>query len=105
MVPLVFRIVNESLLFGSVPQPQFKESIVTPLLKLKKKSKKKNYRSVSNQPFSSDLMVFDSQAYKEMDVIRECIRFILDLREIFMSFQTGFNLINAAVVCAIPESI
>ena len=101
MVPLVFRIVNELLLFGSVPQPQFKESIVTPLLKLKKK----NYRPVSNQPFSSDLMVFGSQAYKEMDVIRECIRFILDLREIFMSFQTGFNLINAAVVCAIPESI
>ena len=104
MVPLVFRIVNESLLFGSVPQPQFKESIVTPLLK-KKKVKKKNYRSVSNQPFSSDLRVFDSQTYKEMDVTRECIRFILDLREIFMSFQTGFNLINAAVVCAIPESI
>ena len=103
MVPLVFRIVNESLLFGSVPQPQFEESIVTPLLK--KKKKEKNYRSVSNQPFSSDLRVFDSQTYKEMDVTRECIRFILDLREIFMSFQTGFNLFNAAAVCAIPESI
>ena len=33
IVPLVCRIVNESLLFGSAPQPQFKDSILTPLLK------------------------------------------------------------------------
>ena len=27
------------------------------------------------------------------------------MREIFLSFQPGFNLVNAAVVCAILESI
>ena len=30
---------------------------------------------------------------------------ILELREILLSFQIGFNLVNAAVVCAIVESI
>ena len=40
-----------------------------------------------------------------MDVTRERIRRILELREILLSFQTGFNLVNAAVVCAILESI
>ena len=40
-----------------------------------------------------------------MDVTRECISHILELREIFLSFQTGFNLANAAVVCAILVSI
>ena len=28
-----------------------------------------------------------------------------ELREILMSFQTGFNLVNAAVICAILGSI
>ena len=28
-----------------------------------------------------------------------------ELREILLSFQTGFNLVNAAVVCAILENI
>ena len=36
---------------------------------------------------------------------RERIRRILELREILLSFQTVFNLVNAAVVCAILESI
>ena len=36
---------------------------------------------------------------------RERIRRILELREILLSFQTGFNLVNAAVVCAILENI
>ena len=36
---------------------------------------------------------------------RECINRILELREILLSFQTDFNLVNAAVVCAILESI
>ena len=40
-----------------------------------------------------------------MDVTRERIRRILELREILLSFQTGFNLVNAAIVYAIPESI
>ena len=40
-----------------------------------------------------------------MDVTRERISRILELREMFMSFQTGFNLVNAAVVCAFLEGI
>ena len=39
-----------------------------------------------------------------MDVTRERISRILELREIPLSFQTGFTLVNAAV-CAILESI
>ena len=51
------------------------------------------------------MRVHDSQAYRKMDVTRERISRILKLREIFLSFQTGFNLVNVAVVCAILESI
>ena len=40
-----------------------------------------------------------------MDVTRERISRILELREILLSFQTGFNHVNTAVVCAILESI
>ena len=40
-----------------------------------------------------------------MNVTRELISRILDLKEMFLSFQTGFNLENAAPVCAILESI
>ena len=29
----------------------------------------------------------------------------MELREILLSFKTGFNLVNAAVICAISESI
>ena len=36
---------------------------------------------------------------------REHISYILKLREILLSFQTGFNLVNAAVVWAILEGI
>ena len=50
-------------------------------------------------------MVHDSQAYRKMDVTREHISCILVLREILLSFQTGFNLVNAAVVGAVLESI
>ena len=42
---------------------------------------------------------------KKMDVTRERISRIFELREILLSFPTGFNLVNAAVVCAIPKSI
>ena len=45
----------------------------------------------------------DLQAYRKMDVTRDHISCILELREILLSFQTGFNLVNAAVVCAILE--
>ena len=40
-----------------------------------------------------------------MDVTWERISRILELREIFLSIQTGFSLVNAAVACAILESI
>ena len=40
-----------------------------------------------------------------MDVTKERISRILELREILLSFQTGFGLVNVAVVCAILESI
>ena len=45
----------------------------------------------------------DSKAYRKMDVTREHISRILELR--VLSFQTGFSLVNAAVACAILESI
>ena len=51
------------------------------------------------------MRVHDSQANSKMDVTRERISQILELREILLSFQTGFNLVNAAFVCAILESI
>ena len=55
--------------------------------------------------WSSAVRVHDSQAYRKMDVTSERISRILELREILQSFQTGFNSINAAVACAILESI
>ena len=51
------------------------------------------------------MRVHDSQAYRKMDVIRERISRILELREILLSIQIGFSLVNAAVACAILESI
>ena len=51
------------------------------------------------------MRVYDSQAYRKMDVSKEHISRILELREMLLSFQTGFNLVNAAVVGAILESI
>ena len=51
------------------------------------------------------MRVNDSQAYRKMDVTMERISCIMELREILLSFQTGFNLVNAAVVYAILESI
>ena len=51
------------------------------------------------------MRVHDSQAYRKMDVTRERISRILELREIRLSIQTGFSLVNAAVVCVILESI
>ena len=51
------------------------------------------------------MTVHDPQAYRKMDVTRERTSRILELREILLSFNTGFNLVNAAVVCAVQESI
>ena len=36
---------------------------------------------------------------------RERISRILELKEMFLSFQTAFNFVSAAVVCALLESI
>ena len=38
-----------------------------------------------------------------MGVTRERISRIFELREILLSFQTGFNLVSATVVCAEPR--
>ena len=47
------------------------------------------------------MRVHDSQAYRKLDVTRERISRILELREIPLSIQTVFSLVNAAVACAI----
>ena len=39
------------------------------------------------------------------DVTRERISCILELSEILLSFQTGFDLVSATVVCATMQSI
>ena len=51
------------------------------------------------------MRVHDSQAFRKRVVARESIRRILEPREILLLFQTGFNLVNGAVVCDILESI
>ena len=51
------------------------------------------------------MRVHDSHAYRKMDVARQRISRIFELREILLSIQTGFSLVNAAVVFAILESI
>ena len=51
------------------------------------------------------MRVYDSQAYRKMDGTKERVGRILELREILLSLQTGFNLVNTAVVCAILEGI
>ena len=49
--------------------------------------------------WSSAVRIHDSQAYRKIDVTRERISRILELREILLSIQIGFSLVNAAVVC------
>ena len=49
--------------------------------------------------WSSAVRFNDSQAYRKMDVTRERISRVLELREI------GFSHVNAVVVCAVLESI
>ena len=51
------------------------------------------------------MRVHHSQAYRKVHVTRERISRIMELRELLLSFQTGFSLVNAAVVCALLESI
>ena len=54
--------------------------------------------------WSSAVGVHDSQAYRKMGVTKESISRIMELREIFLSIQIGFSLVNAAVACAILQS-
>ena len=55
--------------------------------------------------WSSAARVLDSQAYRKVDVTRDRNGRILELREILLSFQTGFSLVDAAGVCAGKGSI
>ena len=50
-------------------------------------------------------MIHKHTALQEDGCDGECISGTLELREKLLSFQTGFKLVNAAVVCAILESI
>ena len=50
------------------------------------------------------MRVHDSQAYRKMNVTRERISRILELREILLSINNGLSLVNAAVACAILQS-
>ena len=52
--------------------------------------------------WNSAVRVHDSQGYRKMDVTMERISRILELREILLSIQTGFSLVNAAVVLCYP---
>ena len=54
---------------------------------------------------SSAVRVHNSRAYRKMNVTRERISRILELRKMRLLFQTGFSLVNAAVVCAILKGI
>ena len=56
-------------------------------------------------PCSSVVRVHDSQTYRKTNVTRERNSRNLELREMLLSFQTGFNLGNAAVNFVILESI
>ena len=51
------------------------------------------------------MRVHDSQACGKMDVTRKRASRVFELKEVVLSFQTGFSLVNAAVVCAILQSI
>ena len=55
--------------------------------------------------WSSAVRVHESHAYRKIDVTRERISRILELREMLLSFQACFNRVSAAVVCANLESI
>ena len=47
--------------------------------------------------WSSAVRVPNSQAYRKMDLTRECISCILELREIHLLSQTGFDLVFASL--------
>ena len=51
------------------------------------------------------MRVHDSHAYRKIDVTRERIRRMLETREILLSFQTGFNLVNVPNHLSATETI
>ena len=51
------------------------------------------------------MKVHASEAYGKISVTREHISHILEMRQMLMPFQNDFNPVNAAVFCAILESI
>ena len=53
---------------------------------------------------TSAVMVHVSYAFKNMDMAKELISLILELMVMFLSFQTTFSLVIAAVVWAILDS-
>ena len=54
---------------------------------------------------SSTVKVHDSQAYRTMEMTRECISFTFEPRDMLLSLQIGFSFVRAAVACAIVERI
>ena len=54
---------------------------------------------------SSAVRVHDSQAHRKVDVTRERVSRVLELREMVMPFQTGLNLVNAAVVWRVSQAL
>ena len=56
-------------------------------------------------PLCFSVRVHDSQATTKMDVTWERISHILELIEMLLSIQIGFNLVSAAVVCVTLEGI
>ena len=61
--------------------------------------------TLSQLAFSGEGTTLAEISTRKMDVTRVRISRILELREILLSFQTGFSLVNAAVVFAILESL
>ena len=63
--------------------------------------------SISSQKLTffsnSAVKVHDSQAYRNMEMTRECISFTSDPRDMLLSLQMGFSFVRAAVACAILE--
>ena len=50
------------------------------------------------------VMVHVSNAYKNMDMTRECVNLILELMAMFLLLQMTFTLVTAAIISAILES-
>ena len=83
LLPLITNIINSSLCTGIVPS-QFKQAVVTPLLKKKGLDYNvlKNYRPVSNLPFLSKVL--------EKVVLKQLQKHILD-NNLFEMFQSAYR--------------